>query len=100
MLEPMNEEGIEQIVLHHHERFDGNGYPDQLKGEEIPLGARIVSVAECFDSMVSEQAYKDSRSFEDAVAEVLRCSGTQFDPDVVAAFLGQVRMADDFRRQN
>jgi putative nucleotidyltransferase with HDIG domain len=100
MLEPMNEEGIEQIVLHHHERFDGNGYPDQLKGEEIPLGARIVSVAECFDSMVSEQAYKAQRTYEDAVAEVLRCSGTQFDPQVVVAFLGQVRMADDIRRQN
>jgi HD-GYP domain-containing protein (c-di-GMP phosphodiesterase class II) len=71
-----------------------------LKGEEIPLGARIVSVAECFDSMVSEQAYKDSRSFEDAVSEVLRCSGTQFDPDVVAAFLGQVQMEGDFHRQN
>jgi putative nucleotidyltransferase with HDIG domain len=100
MLEPLNEQGIEQIVRHHHERFDGNGYPDQLKGEEIPLGARIVSVAECFDSMVSEQAYKDSRSFEDAVAEVLRCSGTQFDPEVVAAFLGRVRMEGDLHRQN
>jgi len=100
MLEPLNEEGIEEIVRHHHERFDGNGYPDHLKGDEIPLGARIMSVAECFDCMVSEQAYKSSRSFEDAVAEVLRCSGTQFDPDVVSAFLGQIRMEDDFRRQN
>jgi len=100
MLEPMNEEGLEQIVRHHHERFDGKGYPDRLRGEEIPLGARIVSVAECFDSMVSEQAYKARRTFEDAIAEVLRCSGTQFDPHVVSAFLGQVRIADDFRRQN
>jgi putative nucleotidyltransferase with HDIG domain len=100
MLEPLNEEGIEEIVRHHHERFDGNGYPDHLKGDEIPLGARIMSVAECFDCMVSEQAYKSSRSFEDAVAEVLRCSGTQFDPDVVSAFLGQIRREDDFRRQN
>ena len=100
VLEPLNVKTIERIVRHHHERFDGNGYPDQLKGEEIPLGARIVSVAECFDSMVSEQAYKAQRTYEDAVAEVLRCSGTQFDPAVVSAFLGQVRMADDFRRQN
>lgn len=100
MLEPLNEEGIEQIVRHHHERFDGNGYPDRLKGNDIPLGARIMSVAECFDSMVSEQAYKASRSFDDAVAEVLRCSGTQFDPDVVSAFLGQIRTKDDFRQQN
>ena len=100
MLEPLNEEGIEEIVRHHHERFDGNGYPDHLKGDDIPLGARIMSVAESFDAMVSEQAYKASRSFEDAVAEVLRCSGTQFDPDVVSAFLGQIRREDDFRRQN
>ena len=100
MLEPLNEEGIEQIVRHHHERFDGNGYPDRQKGEDIPLGARIVSVAECFDSMVSGQAYKAPRTFEDAIAEVLRCSGTQFDPLVVSAFLGQVRMEGDFRRQN
>jgi len=100
MLEPLNEEGIEQIVRHHHERFDGKGYPGQLKGQEIPLGARIVSLAECFDSMVSDQDYKARRTFEDAVGEVLRCSGAQFDPQVVAAFLGQVRMAGDFRRQN
>jgi response regulator RpfG family c-di-GMP phosphodiesterase len=100
MLEPMNEEGIEEIVRHHHERFDGNGYPDHLKGDNIPLGARILSVAESFDSMVSEQTYKASRTFDDAVAEVLRCSGTQFDPAVVAAFLSQVRLESDFRRQN
>jgi putative nucleotidyltransferase with HDIG domain len=100
MLEPLNEVGIEEIVRHHHERFDGNGYPDRLKGDDIPLGARIVSVAESFDSMVSEQAYKDPRSFDDAVAEVLRCSGTQFDPEVVAAFLGRVRMEGDLHRQN
>lgn len=100
MLEPMNEEGIEEIVRHHHERFDGSGYPDHLKGDDIPLGARIMSVAESFDSMVTEQGYKASRSFEDAIAEVLRCSGTQFDPDIVSAFLGRIRITDDLRRQN
>jgi putative nucleotidyltransferase with HDIG domain len=100
MLEPLNEDGIEEIVRHHHERFDGNGYPDHLKGDDIPLGARIMSVAESFDAMVSDQAYKASRSFEDAVAEVLRCSGTQFDPDVVSAFLGQIQREGDLRRQN
>ena len=100
MLEPLNEDGIEDIVRHHHERFDGKGYPDHLKGDDIPLGARIMSVAESFDSMVSEQAYKASRSIEDAVAEVLRCSGTQFDPEIVSAFLGQIRTEDDVRRQN
>jgi putative nucleotidyltransferase with HDIG domain len=100
MLEPLNEEGLEQIVRHHHERFDGSGYPDHLKGDDIPLGARIVSVAECFDSMVSEQSYRAPRTVEDAIAEVLRCSGTQFDPAVVSAFLSQVRMEGELRRPN
>lgn len=95
MLAPLGEEGIEQIVLHHHERFDGKGYPDHLIGEAIPLGARIVALAECFDSMLTAQAYKAPRRFEDAVAEVRRCSGTQFDPNVVAAFLSQLLAAHD-----
>ena len=73
------------IVRNHHEMFDGTGYPDGLKGEEIPLGARIVAVADGFDTMVSERAYKSGRSFEEAIAELRRCSGTQFDPQVVEA---------------
>jgi putative nucleotidyltransferase with HDIG domain len=87
ILEPLGEEGIARIVRHHHERYDGTGYPDHLKGEDIPLGARIVGLAECFDSMISDQDYKAPRTLDDAVAEVRRCSGTQFDPNVVRAFL-------------
>jgi putative nucleotidyltransferase with HDIG domain len=87
ILEPLKLEGIQRIVHHHHERYDGAGYPDQLKGDDIPLGARIVAVAEAFDVMVRDQRYKRACSFEVAVAELRSCSGTQFDPKVVTAFL-------------
>jgi putative nucleotidyltransferase with HDIG domain len=80
-----------EIVLTHHERCDGKGYPDHLKGEEIPLGARIVAVAESFDNMASDHPYKSARTFEDALAELCRCSGTQFDPLVVDAFLRSIK---------
>jgi HD-GYP domain-containing protein (c-di-GMP phosphodiesterase class II) len=78
---------IERIVRHHHESFDGQGYPDNLKGEQIPLGARIVTVADAFEAMVSARAYRKGRPVEEALAELRRCRGTQFDPLVVDAFL-------------
>jgi diguanylate cyclase (GGDEF)-like protein/putative nucleotidyltransferase with HDIG domain len=87
MLEFLNAEGIERIVLHHHERYDGKGYPSGLAGDRIPLGARIVAVVECFEIMLSDLRYKSARTFEDALAELRRCSGTQFDPAMVATFL-------------
>jgi HD-GYP domain-containing protein (c-di-GMP phosphodiesterase class II) len=74
-------------VRHHHEAFDGSGYPDHLRGENIPLGARIVAVAESYDNMVSDLPYRRGRSVEEAVAELRRCSGTQFAPKIVEAFL-------------
>lgn len=73
-------------VRHHHERLDGLGYPDGLRGEEIPLGARIISVVDAFDAMISARPYKPARTVHDALEELERCSGTQFDPEVVAAF--------------
>ncbi len=73
------------VPLHHHERFDGGGYPDGLRGEEIPLLARIVTVADAFDSMTSTRTYRRAMSIEAGMAEIERCSGTQFDPDCVAA---------------
>jgi len=85
-LKPLNVEGILHIVRHHHERYDGKGYPDRLASDKIPLGARIVAVAECFHNMVSDLPYKSARPFEDALAELRRCSESQFDPDVVLAF--------------
>jgi diguanylate cyclase (GGDEF)-like protein/putative nucleotidyltransferase with HDIG domain len=87
MLEPLKAKSIELIVRHHHERYDGKGYPDGLAGDQIPLGARIVAVAECFHNMLSGLRYKSPRTFQDALAELRRCSGTQFDPQVVTAFL-------------
>jgi len=74
------------IIRHHHERWDGSGYPDGLKGEEIPLGARIVAVADSFDAMSIDRPYRDGRALEEAYQEILRCSGTHFDPQVVKAF--------------
>jgi putative nucleotidyltransferase with HDIG domain len=76
-----------EIVLAHHERFDGRGYPRGLAGEQIPLGSRIFAIADTFDAITSERPYKSAISAEDALAEILRCSGTQFDPAVVKAFL-------------
>jgi len=75
------------IVRHHHERFDGKGYPDGLKGEDIPLAARILSVADSFDAMISARAYKPTRTRQDAVEELIRCKGEQFDPQCVDAFV-------------
>src|SRR5205814_473892 len=72
-------------VLHHHERWDGDGYPDRLRGEEIPLGARIIFVADAYDAMTSERVYERSLSPSEALEELERCSGSQFDPAIVDA---------------
>jgi len=78
---------ILQMVRHHHERYDGNGYPDGLSGEQIPLGARILAVADTYDAMVSQRPYRSAMSRKEALDEIRRCTGTQFDPVVVTAFL-------------
>jgi len=79
------------IVRHHHERFGGKGYPDGLTGEEIPIEARILAVADVFDAMTHERAYRKALSREEAIAELERSAGTQFDPAVVEAFLALVK---------
>ena len=76
-----------EIVYAHQERFDGNGYPRGLKGEEIPLGARIFAIADTLDAMTSDRPYRKGTSFYVAQQEIARCSGTQFDPAIVNAFL-------------
>lgn len=74
-------------ILHHHERFDGKGYPSRLAGKNIPLASRIMTIADTFDAMTSTRAYRKALPVADAIAEIRRCSGTQFDPDIVPAFL-------------
>jgi response regulator RpfG family c-di-GMP phosphodiesterase len=79
--------GAVPIVYHHHERWDGSGYPAGLRGEEIPLGARIFAVIDAFDAMTYDRPYSRAIPFEAAKAEIRRCSGAHFDPSVVEAFL-------------
>lgn len=75
------------IILHHHERFDGSGYPHMLKGETIPYGARILAIAEAYDVMRTNTVYKKANSEEKTIAELKECAGTQFDPRLVSAFI-------------
>jgi putative two-component system response regulator len=75
------------FALHHHEKMDGTGYPGRLRGEEIPMGARIVAVVDAFDAMVSERGYRGGMGAEQAAARLLTDSGTHFDPDVVRYFV-------------
>ena len=75
------------IILHHHERWDGAGYPSGLKGEAIPLGARMLAIADAFDAMTSARPYRGPMSYREALDELKRCSGKQFDPDLIEAFL-------------
>jgi HD-GYP domain-containing protein (c-di-GMP phosphodiesterase class II) len=75
------------IILYHHEKFDGTGYPEGLKGKQIPLGSRIMAVVDAFIAMVSKQAYRERISVQEALSEIKRYSGTQFDPNVVDAFV-------------
>jgi HD-GYP domain-containing protein (c-di-GMP phosphodiesterase class II) len=77
---------LEPMILHHHERYDGTGYPGKLKGEDIPLGARIICVADAYDAMTSSRTYQKVFSKEEASEELKRCSGIQFDPKLVEIF--------------
>ncbi len=77
---------VAPIVRSSHERWDGDGYPDRLAGEDIPLGSRIIAVCDAYDAMITTRPYRAGMPAEDALAELRRCAGTQFDPQVVAAF--------------
>jgi diguanylate cyclase (GGDEF)-like protein/putative nucleotidyltransferase with HDIG domain len=90
MLESLGVDPIAYWVLHHHERWDGSGYPDGLADDRIPLGARIIFVSDAFDAMTSDRLYREALTYHEAVAEVERCAGSQFDPEVVNAFLACV----------
>ncbi|TMJ94119.1 MAG: HD-GYP domain-containing protein, partial [Actinobacteria bacterium] len=86
MLDSLGVEPVGNWVLHHHERWDGDGYPDRLAGPQIPLGARILLVADAYDAMTTDRVYRGRLTHDRAMTELERCAGTQFDPDVVAAF--------------
>lgn len=80
-------EDILPIILYHHEHFDGKGYPEKLRGENIPLGSRICAIADAYSVMLADRPYRRARTQEEAVAELKRCAGTQFDSRIVSAFL-------------
>src|SRR5229473_2363931 len=82
---------IREMVLHHHEFFDGSGYPEALTGEKIPLGARIITIADSYDTITSDRTYKKGRTAEQALNELERCAGTQFDPQLIQAFVRAMR---------
>ena len=88
ILEPLEAmKDIRLMVKHHHEFFDGTGYPDRLEGRQIPFGARVIAIADAYDTITSARTYKKARSPEDAFAELDRCSANQFDPEIVRVFI-------------
>jgi diguanylate cyclase (GGDEF)-like protein len=82
--------GVARIVRHEHEWFDGSGYPDGLTGERIPLGSRIILACDAYHAMTSDRSYRAAMAHDDAVAELARCTGTQFDPRVISALVGHL----------
>jgi putative nucleotidyltransferase with HDIG domain len=78
---------VASLVKHHHERWDGTGYPDRLTGATIPLPSRIVAVADCYDALTSDRPYRDSMTGDNALDEIRKNAGSQFDPQVVAALV-------------
>jgi HD-GYP domain-containing protein (c-di-GMP phosphodiesterase class II) len=83
-----------KLVRWSHERFDGDGYPDGIAGEDIPMGSRIISVCDAYHAMISNRTYRPARDPEEALAELRRCAGSQFDPAVVEAFCQALTESD------
>ena len=86
---------MSDVLLHHHEWYDGTGYPDGLKGDEIPMCSRVIAVAGAYDAMVTERPYHKAISSEKAIEELRRCSGTQFDPDCAEALIAGIEDNED-----
>jgi putative two-component system response regulator len=83
----MVNERVLEIISHHHDYYDGSGFNQEVSGENIPLGARILALADAFDAMTSDRPYRDAMSHKEALYEIIRCSGTQFSPGLVNVFL-------------
>ena len=92
MLESLGVDPVAEWVLHHHERWDGTGYPDKLSGTRIPLGARILFVADAYDAMTSDRVYRSRLTAEAALDELERCAATQFDPEIVGALAEELAL--------
>jgi putative nucleotidyltransferase with HDIG domain len=96
ILEPLETMArIRQMVRHHHEFYDGSGYPDRLQGEAIPYGSRVIAIADSYDTITSERSYKKGRSPEEAFRELERCAASQFDPAIVRVFVEKMRRFPD-----
>lgn len=90
-------ENIKPLILYHHERYDGAGYPQQLRGREIPFLARVLTIVDSFDAMTSNRPYNKRKTYDEAISELEKCMGTQFDPDITEAFIEVIRdMKDKF----
>jgi HD-GYP domain-containing protein (c-di-GMP phosphodiesterase class II) len=101
ILEPIEQlQSAVSYIRYHHEHFDGSGYPERLVGEQIPLGARIIHAAEAFDTMVSKRSYNAARTPEEALSELRRCSGQQFDPQVVEAMAVVLKRSGELEQTN
>ena len=98
IVRPLFDDDLVAAVRHHHERFDGGGYPDGLAGEAIPLLARVMCVADCYDAMSYERPYRRAFTYAECRAELKACAGAQFDPEIVAAFVAVLEALDDKRR--
>ena len=94
IVRPLVNEQITQMVEHHHDHYNGAGLHQTIVGDDIPLGARILAIADAFDAMISDRPYRSAMSMTQIVEEIRRCAGTQFDPVVVAAFLNTVGLTD------
>src|SRR5262245_21174022 len=90
MLDSLDIDPVAEWVLHHHERWDGRGYPDGLHGDDIPLGARIIFVADAFDAMTNDRIYRRKLPIDAALIELEDCAGTQFDPNAVGALVEEM----------
>ena len=92
--------GIAEEIRHHHERWDGNGYPDGLSCESIPLLSRVIAVVDAFDAMINDRAYRPAMSVSDAMEELKRCAGTQFDPYIVSEFLSMLKEHPEYIQEH